>query len=98
MIKEFILLVFSLCFFCKLISLDKETLKQKKQDILVSLKSKINLDSFGTSILRGSLSNQLYFNDQKKIVFFERNSVFVELFPFRELQRISVDKLHLILV
>ncbi len=89
MIEEFILLVFSLCFFWDFTSLDKETLKQKKQEILGLLESKINLNSFGIDILIGYISNQLYFNDQKKIVFFERNSVFVELFPFRELQRIT---------
>ena len=61
-------------------------IKQKKHFSLISSDSKINISPFEMALSGFSKLDQFRIYDQRRIIFFERNSVSVELFSAKELE------------
>jgi len=84
--KFFYLLMFMLCFSGISFAQAQGPVKQKKHYSLVSTDSKINLSPFEMALSASSQLDQFRIYDQRRIIFFERNSVSVELFSAKELE------------
>jgi hypothetical protein len=84
--KFFFLVMFVFCFSGFSLAQDKGDFKQKKHYSLVSSDSKINLSPFEMALSASSQLDQFRLYDQRRIIFFERNSVSVELFSAKELE------------
>lgn len=86
MSKLLFFVMFMFCFSSFSFSQEKENITQKKHYSLVSSNSKINLVPFEMALSASSQLDQFRLYDQRRVIFFERNSVSVELFSAKELE------------